>query len=395
MRNLAAAAQRAAGLPSNGVQGMVIERDALDELVERLAALPAAERPSVPGIKPARADLILAGAVVVRECCDAGGFDGIEATEAGLREGVFFERLLVGPRRRRCSRTSGARASLNMAAQYRVDGPHTEHVAALALGHVRRAGRARPARRATRASASCCGPPAMLHDIGMSIDYDDHHKHSRYLILNGGLPGFAPVETAIIAQAARYHRKGMPSPGPMAALFGEGDVERLNRCAALLRLAEDLERSRDQLVRGTDMALDGEERAAAPDRRRRPGRAALGGRARARAVRARLRPRAVGRAPERPARSSRGDASWQGAVSGGGQRRFSPGAVEQHEAERVGDRAVPFGRHELAAGVQHRLAWRCCHRAWSTRRRAARSALRARSPAWPGRGPSSAGSTPL
>ncbi len=35
----------------------------------------------------------------------------------------------------------------------------------------------------------------------------------------------------------------------MAALFGEGDVERLNRCAALLRLAEDLERSRDQLVR--------------------------------------------------------------------------------------------------------------------------------------------------
>ena len=72
----------------------------------------------------------------------------------------------------------------------------------------------------------------MLHDIGMSIDYDDHHKHSRYLILNGGLPGFSPVETAIIAQAARYHRKGMPSPGPMAALFGEGDIERLDRCAS-------------------------------------------------------------------------------------------------------------------------------------------------------------------
>jgi exopolyphosphatase / guanosine-5'-triphosphate,3'-diphosphate pyrophosphatase len=51
----------------------------------------------------------------------------------------------------------------------------------------------------------------------------------------------------------------MPSPGPMAALFGEGDVERLVRCAALLRLAEDLERSRDQLVRGTDIALDGEQ----------------------------------------------------------------------------------------------------------------------------------------
>ena len=43
----------------------------------------------------------------------------------------------------------------------------------------------------------------------------------------------------------------MPVAGPDAPLFGDGDAERLDRCAALLRLAEDLERSRDQLVRGT------------------------------------------------------------------------------------------------------------------------------------------------
>jgi exopolyphosphatase/guanosine-5'-triphosphate,3'-diphosphate pyrophosphatase len=141
-----------------------------------------------------------------------------------------------------------------MAAQYRVDVPHTEHVAALALGMfdalAELALHDGDPRERELLWAAC-----MLHDIGMSIDYDDHHKHSRYLILNGGLPGFEPVETAIIAQAARYHRKGMPTPGPMAPLFGDGDVERLNRCAALLRLAEDLERSRDQLVRSTDLAL--------------------------------------------------------------------------------------------------------------------------------------------
>src|SRR5947209_12612531 len=76
-----------------------------------------------------------------------------------------------------------------------------------------------------------------------------------------GLPGFQPIEFAIIAQAARYHRKGMPAPGPLAALFGEGDAARLDRCAVLVRLAEDLERSRDQLVRGTrfEPARDGEE----------------------------------------------------------------------------------------------------------------------------------------
>jgi exopolyphosphatase / guanosine-5'-triphosphate,3'-diphosphate pyrophosphatase len=254
VRNLAAAAQRAAGQPSNGVQVMVIEAAMLDELIERLAALPAAERASVPGIKPARADLILAGALVVRGALRVGGFSGLETTEAGLREGVFFERLLAGkdpPLFDDVRRTS----VMNMAAQYRVDPEHTRHVASLALGMFDELARlglheGDPRERELLWAAST------LHDIGMSIDYDDHHKHSRYLILNGGLPGFSPVETAIIAQAARYHRKGMPSAGPMAALFGDGDIERLNRCAALLRLAEDLERSRDQLVRSTDLVLD-------------------------------------------------------------------------------------------------------------------------------------------
>ncbi|HUH81022.1 MAG TPA: Ppx/GppA phosphatase family protein [Solirubrobacteraceae bacterium] len=252
VRNLAAAAQRAAELPSIGVQGMVIERDALQELVARLAELPARERATVPGIKPARADIILAGAIVVQSVLEAGGFESLEVTEAGLREGVFFERLLGGtpgghgrpPMFDDVRRTS----VLNLARQYGVDAAHTQHVATLALGMFEELAALGlhdgDARERELLWAAC-----MLHDIGMSIDYDDHHKHSRYLILNGGLPGFAPAETAIIAQAARYHRKGMPSPGPMAPLFGAGDAGRLDRCATLLRLAEDLERSRDQLVR--------------------------------------------------------------------------------------------------------------------------------------------------
>jgi exopolyphosphatase/guanosine-5'-triphosphate,3'-diphosphate pyrophosphatase len=95
VRNLAAAAERAAGLPFEEVQGFVIEREALDELTSRLAALPPAERSSVPGIKPARADIVLAGALVIQGVMHAGGFDTLEVTGAGLREGIFFERQLA------------------------------------------------------------------------------------------------------------------------------------------------------------------------------------------------------------------------------------------------------------------------------------------------------------
>jgi exopolyphosphatase/guanosine-5'-triphosphate,3'-diphosphate pyrophosphatase len=253
VRNLAAAAQRAAGLPSGGVQGMVIGSEALDDLVERLASLPAAERASIPGIKPARADVILAGAVVLQGVLRAGGFERLEATEAGLREGVFFECLLA-PRDPPLFEDVRRASVLNLAAQYGADVPHTHHVATLALGMFDE----------LAALGLHAGDPherellwaaCMLHDIGMSVDYDDHHKHSRYLILNAGLPGFSPAEVAVIAQAVRYHRKGMPEPGPLQALFDEGDAALLDRCAVLLRLAEDLERARDQLVRRARFAV--------------------------------------------------------------------------------------------------------------------------------------------
>src|SRR4029079_15299646 len=81
---------------------------------------------------------------------------------------------------------------------------------------------------------------ALLHDIGMTIDYDDHHKHSRYLVLNAGLPGFAQREVALIGQAVRYHRKGMPSLGPFDTIAEKGDDDSLDPTPAPLRVHEHL-----------------------------------------------------------------------------------------------------------------------------------------------------------
>jgi exopolyphosphatase/guanosine-5'-triphosphate,3'-diphosphate pyrophosphatase len=256
VRNLAAAVQRAVGVPEFGVQGFVVEQEALAELVARLASVPASERAKVPGIKESRADLILAGAATVQAVLELGGFDAIEATEAGLREGVFFGRHLPGdpPLFDDVRRAS----VLNLAGQYHVDPAHTEHVSRLALGLFDDLGRAGlhagDARERELLWAS-----SVLHDIGMSVDYDDHHKHSKYLVLNSGLPGFDQREVALIGQAVRYHRKGMPTLGGYDRLMRDGDIELLDRCALLLRLAEDLERSRDQLVQRVHVQLEDEQ----------------------------------------------------------------------------------------------------------------------------------------
>jgi exopolyphosphatase/guanosine-5'-triphosphate,3'-diphosphate pyrophosphatase len=241
VRNLASAAELSESLPSFGVQGFPLRRKVLDDLVERFVELTPAERAKVPGIKPERGDLILAGALVAQSVMEAGGFDCMEVTEAGLREGVFFASYLEAsdPPLFEDVRAASVR---NLAAQYHTDLAHTEHVARLALAIWDELGSGDPAERELLRAA------AMLHDIGTTIDYDDHHKHSRYLILNAGLPGFSPRETALIGQMARYHRKGSPTLGQFSALGRDGDEELLERCAAVLRLAEQLERSRDQAV---------------------------------------------------------------------------------------------------------------------------------------------------
>lgn len=254
VRNLATAAQRDGNVPAFGVQGFVLRRDALSDLIEKLAATPAAERGRVPGIKPARADLILAGAVVVESVLEHGGFNAIEVTEAGLREGIFFARQIERePPLFDDVRKTSVR---NLAALYPVEPEgHVEHVSRLALGLFDKLAEAKlhggDKRERELLWAAC-----QLHDIGMTVAYDDHHKHSRYLILNAGLPGFSPREVALIAQAVRYHRKGSPGPGPFGKLMGKGDEQRLLRMATLLRLAEDFERSRDGTVTSTGVTVD-------------------------------------------------------------------------------------------------------------------------------------------
>jgi exopolyphosphatase/guanosine-5'-triphosphate,3'-diphosphate pyrophosphatase len=254
VRNLAAAAQLAAELPSYGVQGFAVRRRALDALVERLADLPAPARSDVPGIKAARADLILAGAVVVQSVMEAGGFEALEATEAGMREGVFYETLLSGQDEPLLEDVRRA-SVLNLAASHQADFTHGEHVVRLAL-EIWDGLAAAGVHDGDPEERELLWAAAVLHDIGTTVNYDDHHKHSRYLILNAGLPGFTPRETAIVGQIARYHRKGDPGLREFEPLARKGDEKLLDRCAAALRVAEQLERPRDQTVRHAVVELD-------------------------------------------------------------------------------------------------------------------------------------------
>ena len=256
VRNLAAAAQAADGSLDLGVQGFVITPKVLSGLAGELAAMSVQQRGEMPGIKPGRGDIILASAVVLDTVVELGGFDGIEATEAGLREGVFFARTLLDPDLPLFADVRDA-AVRNLAVQYESDMTHVEHVAKLSLqmfDSLVDAGLFTPA----AGERELLWAASMLHDVGMTISYGDHHKHSRYLIESAELPGFDPRERALIGQITRYHRKGIPKLGIIEAIAHEGDEELLDRCAVILRLSEHLERGRDQSVSEARLDTNGD-----------------------------------------------------------------------------------------------------------------------------------------
>ncbi|MEO2198574.1 MAG: hypothetical protein ABGY72_21160, partial [bacterium] len=85
--------------------------------------------------------------------------------------------------------------------------------------------------------------------IGVHISFARHHKHSYYLVKHGDLRGFEPDEAAVIALTTRYHRRATPKKTHPGYSDLSPSLRRTVRTlAALLRLAEGLDRSHGQSV---------------------------------------------------------------------------------------------------------------------------------------------------
>lgn len=77
-----------AGHDAARIHGHRLSARAVERELERLAALPLGERRAVPGLEPARASVIVAGVLVVREILAHFGLDAIEASERDLLHGA-------------------------------------------------------------------------------------------------------------------------------------------------------------------------------------------------------------------------------------------------------------------------------------------------------------------
>ncbi len=97
--NLAAVKHGLATYDRDVVHGTVLDRAEIDRQIELFRARTPAQRRQIAGLQPARADVILAGACIVRTVLEMLRCDFLTVCDRGLRHGVLAERFELGPPR--------------------------------------------------------------------------------------------------------------------------------------------------------------------------------------------------------------------------------------------------------------------------------------------------------
>jgi exopolyphosphatase / guanosine-5'-triphosphate,3'-diphosphate pyrophosphatase len=217
-------------------------RQEITRAVEGLASMSVAERRK--HFDPRRAEIVVAGIVVLEAAMRHLGLASISAVGTGLRNGILVELSRSG---QRVENGTSAEAVLALGRRFRFDEGHAAQVARLSLDLYDRLERVhrlpRPARPLLEAAA-------LLHDVGHAVSPQAHHKHTYYLVSNADLPGFSERERELVALVARYHRRSAPTRR-------RGDLEELSaaeltlvrKLVAILRVADALDRSHQQPVR--------------------------------------------------------------------------------------------------------------------------------------------------
>lgn len=234
----------------------IIRRSRLRTLLDVLRGLPANERVSLIKGDPKRADIVVAGGFVLYEVMSALGLDYFFVTRSGLRDGLMVDLLQRHYNATEPWHPEAERAeSLEQVCQkYLYDERHAKHVSQLALNMYYQL---QELHQLPDRFASILHGAAMLHDIGLFVSREKHHKHSYYLIKSSGMSSYSKLDLDLIASIARYHRKAHPSQRHLGfSQLSPKHQDIVRKLSAILRIADALDFRGEERVKGVNCTRD-------------------------------------------------------------------------------------------------------------------------------------------
>ena len=251
-----AAARRDGIVPSSVNQLTVTSRE-LAALGDLIYELPSWERSRIAGIEARRAELLPAGVAVTEVLMEATGMKELTVSEWGLREGIIISTIAKHDRVEFSDDPRAIRRAsvMSLCTRSRWPESHSRQVARLAIELFDSTA---SLHRLDAEDRELLELAALLHDIGEHVSRDGHARHSAYLIENGDLRGFSPVEIQMLSCLGRYHVRGRPRESFQAwETLERKDRDRVLKMLSLLRIADGLDAAHDSVIGHVGVELSG------------------------------------------------------------------------------------------------------------------------------------------
>ncbi len=215
-----------------------------------------AERMKIKGLDPKRADIIVAGVIVLLEAFRMFKISEMTCSDFALREGIvydFIHNRLFKFKNNSAVKNLRLESVLRLAQVFHYEETHTRQIGRLALSLF---DQTRTLHKMGQREREFLQMAAILHEIGLFISHNQHHRHSYYLIRNSELPGFTETEKEIIANIARYHRKSHPKQRhPEFSRLTEADQNTVKILSGILRIGNALDRSHKAKISGIKIQI--------------------------------------------------------------------------------------------------------------------------------------------
>lgn len=243
IRTLAKIEKKKTEFPLQSLHNYRMPAEHVLNIYQKITTAGMEERKNIPGVNKERADIIAGGLVPLKILMEKLNAPSLMISGNGLREGIFFKHYLRERGIKKDIMDNVLEHSIdNILKNYDANLRHSSHVQKLALALY---DQMRELHGMDENARKLLSVSAMLHDVGMYVDFYNHHKHGFYLVLNSRLNGLTAYELVACAYIVGMHAGDdfKLDWKEYGALIDKDHFEQIKKLSMFVRIAEELDRN--------------------------------------------------------------------------------------------------------------------------------------------------------